>query len=228
MVIDKNIQQFKTQLKKQKVRGLALDIDNVLSDTQVDIFNIMYSRFGYSNGTQVEELRIKYRYIQNVPIWQNSEAKQYLKDLVLSNQFYVNIATIKDADRIVQKINKISPILCYITARPNKVIPATKKWLRKNKFPKAPIISRPDNLELHLRGEWKAKVLEYLYPEISSIIDDDPEILDYLPEIYKGQIYLYNHPSPPQTKINVIPCRTWRDVYLKIVNRHTVTKPVSY
>jgi hypothetical protein len=216
MEIDKNTQQFKKQLKKQNVRGLALDIDNVLSDTQVDIFNIMYTQFGSSNGMRVEELKIKYRYIQNVPIWQSKEAKQYLKNLVLSDQFYINIATIKDADRIVQKINKISPILCYITTRPNRVIPATKKWLKKNNFPEAPIIARPDDLELPLRGKWKAKVLEYLSPEISSIIDDDPEIVNYLPETYKGTIYLYNHPSPPETKIKVIPCKMWKDVYSKI------------
>lgn len=216
MATIKKIRKFKKQLKNRKTQGVALDIDNVLSDTQVDIFNIMYTQFGSSNGIKVEELRIKYRYIQNVPDWQNREAKQYLKDLILSDQFYVNIATIKDADRIVEKTNKIAPILCYITTRPNKVIPVTKKWLKKYNFPKAPIISRPDNLALNQRGKWKAKVLDCLYPEIDSIIDDDPEIADYLPETYKGKIYLYNHPNPPQTKINVIHCKTWKDVCSEI------------
>lgn len=57
--------------------------------------------------------------------------------------------------------------------------------------------------------KWKAKILAYLYPQVIGIIDDNPDIIDYLPSSYEGTIFLYGNPVYPGGDLDVIPCGTW-------------------
>jgi len=191
-----------------------------LADTTVIFIEKIAHRFGTHNGMTVKEISSGFRYIRDIPSWQTKKIAIYLKELIHSEELYRNLVTIKNADHIIRKINELIPIICYITTRPNNIIPVTKKWLKKHNFPKAPIISRPDDLELNRRGKWKARVLEYLHPEVHSIIDDDPEILEYLSKDYPGTIYLYNVGKINSRNIKVIPCLTWDDIYREININH--------
>lgn len=123
-----------------------MDIDNVLADTTVHFIRKMYHRFGAYNGMTIKEMVLRFRYIRNVPTWQHKSAVLYLNKLVHSKKLYLDLITITNANKTVQKINKFIPIVSYITTRPNNLLQITAEWLKKHNFPNAPIISRPDDL----------------------------------------------------------------------------------
>jgi hypothetical protein len=76
----------------------------------------------------------------------------------------------------VDKVTKIVPVLAYITARPRTILNGTMVWLKKYNFPKATIITRVRKVSREDPNKWKARVLEFLYPEIQGIVDDNPDL----------------------------------------------------
>ncbi|MBM3210653.1 hypothetical protein FJZ33_00420 [Candidatus Poribacteria bacterium] len=214
------ILQIKKDLSNNKLAGLALDIDETLSWTIGYWVERMQKLFGNPENLSVDELIKKYRYTQNVPYWKTKEALEWMKIHQESSEFQENLPPIKNANNIVQKINQIIPITLYITTRPEGVIKETKNWLQKHHFPDAEIIARPRNIPYKHGNQWKAMVLEMLYPKIIGIIDDNPGLADALSEEYKGMVYLYDNIFYQRRHVVVIPCKTWTDV-LKAVEKTT-------
>jgi len=125
----------------------------------------------------------------------------------------------ENANHIVQKINQIIPIVAYVTARPKTIKDVTKQWLKKYNFPHAPIIMSPDSIKIEGRSEWKAKVIETLFPEVVGIIDDNPEFLGFLSKDYQGTIFLYDNVEFEKSLSHIIPCPTWDGVYKEVRQR---------
>ena len=65
-------------------------------------------------------------------------------------------------------------------------------------------------------NKWKAKVLEYLYPEVLGIVDDNPNLVKNLSKSYKGTIFLYDHTETERKDIKVVPCRYWNQVLIEV------------
>ncbi len=123
---------------------------------------------------------------------------------------------IENANHIVQKINEIVPIVGYLTIRPKTVIEGTRIWLRKHELPEAAILARPASLPTTEGNKWKAGVLDFLYPQVLGIVDDNPAIVDHLLTDYKGTIYLFDSVEAIGGGIKVVPCRTWPDVHAQV------------
>jgi hypothetical protein len=104
------------------------------------------------------------------------------------------------------------PIVAYLTVRPQLVLTATAKWLKKHNLPEATIIARPDNIPYEQGNIWKAAMLEKLYPQIIGIVDDNPGLVDALSETYPGVVFMYGRVDHPKKRINIIPSKTWQDV----------------
>ena len=172
----------------------------------------MQKRFGNPEKLSVEEMIKKYKYTKNIPYWQTKEALEWISKMVESDELQENLSVIKNSASTLRKINKIIPIVAYISTRPQKVIDGTRKWLVKNKFPKADIILRPGKDG----NKWKAKVLEFLYPKVSAIIDDNPSLIKYLSKNYKGTIFLYDSDKYETSNIKVIPCKDWGSVLFEV------------
>lgn len=197
--------------------GLAVDIDETLSWTIGYWIEEMQKRFGNPENLTVKEMVEKYRYTQNVPYWQNEEALEWVDEKINCSKTQESLPLIEGSSAYLNRINEIIPIAAYVTIRPERVLEGTKNWLAKHNFPAAPVICRPNGL-LHSGGsEWKAKVLEDLYPQIIGIIDDNAKLLQSLSSGYKGKVFLYDHHDNLGFPFAVA-CKDWLTVYKEVKN----------
>ncbi len=211
------IQKLKDKLKEGGIKGLALDIDDTLSETNAHWYDHMF-KFRDPNGLTKEELLRSHRWIEDVPEWSTAEARAHMKETLHSNDFNEAIPLIEGADEAVRAIEKIVPILAYITARPSAVIEGTLRWFRKHNFPEAELITRPDDISLEdfnvNKNKWKAKVLKQLHPEIIGIVDDNIGLIKELEAVgYEGNMYLYGKETEEfRDHKHVVVCHRWSDV----------------
>lgn len=201
-------------------QGLAIDIDETLSATTVYWTQQLQVQFGNPESLTVEEIITKYQFVERVPYWQNEEASALMEEWTNSNDFQGTIPLIEGADKWLRKVAKIIPIAAYITMRPQSILEGTERWLKKHGFPEAPVMIRPDEVSWEVAHEWKAEIVSSLYPSVVGLVDDRAAIVEAFASDYKGTIFLYGHSVSPRTDIDVIPCRTWEDVYTAVSNRY--------
>ncbi|MFA6185384.1 MAG: hypothetical protein WCT51_02920 [Candidatus Shapirobacteria bacterium] len=213
---NKEIVALKRRLKLAGVTGLALDIDETLSFTIGFMVEKLIEKFGNPENLSVEEICKKYRHTDKIPYWQSDEVNIIINEIVHSNEIQKELPLIKNSNKLIQEINKLVPIVAYITVRPVDIISGTNFWLKKHNFPKATIIAKPRNINRKMGNKWKAKVLEYLYPQVVGIVDDNPDLTKFFSKKYKGVIYLYDHTEAERKDINVIPCDSWETVAKKV------------
>lgn len=189
-------------------QGLALDLDETLSDTALQFFIKLQERFGNPDQlTPIKALK-KYRYASNCPYYQIPPIEKWRFEQVHSNSFQEDLPLIRGADHYVRKIHQeIMPIKMYLTIRPECVIDGTEKWLKKHNFPQAPIVTRPDYVPFNQSHKWKAEQLQTFYPDIEGIVDDNASLIHALPKNYQGRIFLFDHNTTPTTNLDVIPCK---------------------
>ncbi|HPX64183.1 MAG TPA: hypothetical protein PLA53_01990, partial [bacterium] len=192
--------------------GLAVDIDETLSWTVGFWVEAMQQKFGNPENLTIKEMVAKYRYTQNVPYWQSPEALEWMAAKINSNEIQEGLPLIDGSSVYLNKIKQIIPIVAYITVRPVKVLEGTKNWLKKHNFPLAPVICRPNDIDHGDGHQWKATVLESLYPNVLGIIDDNPKLLSFLNKNYRGKVFLYDHHDNFGLSF-VIACRDWPTTY---------------
>ncbi|MBY0110559.1 hypothetical protein K2Y00_00930 [Patescibacteria group bacterium] len=201
------------------MRGIAVDIDNVLSATNIFWAQELEKQFGNPEGLTPEQIWKKYVLTSNVPHWQTPEAKKWMDYARHSLEFQETIPLIENANHVVNKIHEIIPVVGYITARWEFIRETTESWLWKHDFPRAPVHMRPLGTEDMHAMEWKASFLPTLYPEVAAHIDDDIHLLEYLPHDYKGTIFLYKHTKYPETPVDVVVCEEWDTVLTEVSKR---------
>lgn len=221
IVINQEARIFKQKLIDSKKSGLVLDIDETLSYTISYWVTEMQKLFGNPENLSVQDLIAKYRYTQNIPYWQTPEALKWMEKSRENNALQEQLPLIKNSNHFVEKINNIIPIVGYITIRPRNVIPGTINWLRKHNFPNVDILARPINIPSSEGNQWKAEILHFLYPQVCGIIDDSQSVAEKLDKNYQGVVFLYNNSETVRNDINVIPCRTWKNVYYSIKSFHS-------
>ncbi len=214
----KEIVALKRKLKKNKIQGLVLDIDETLSFTIGCLVERLSKDIGNPENLTAREVFLKYRVTQNAPCWQNKEAEKIVDEIINSDKLQRDLPLIENANDLVAKINKIIPIVAYITARPSLIRNGTEFWLKKHGFVKAPVILRPKGINKREGTKWKSKVLQYLYPEVSAIVDDNPSLVRWLvkSKIYKGKVFLYENLEFKSDNQNIIPCKDWNNVLKQI------------
>ncbi len=201
-------------------RGLAIDIDETLSATTIYWTQQLQLQFGNPESLTVEEIITKYQFIERVPYWQTTEANALMEEWTNSNDFQGTIPLIEGADEWLRKVAEIIPISAYITMRPQSILEGTERWLKKHSFPAARVIARPDEISWETAHEWKAEVVTTLYPTVMGLVDDRAAIAEAFAANYQGTIFLYGHSVSPRIDIDVIPCRTWEDVYTAVMDRY--------
>jgi len=195
--------------------GLAVDIDETLSWTIGYWIEKMQARFGNPEKLTVKEMAEKYRYTQNIPYWQHDEVLQWVDEKINSNETQENLPLVEGSSAYLNRINQIIPIAAYLTIRPERVLEGTRTWLTKHNFPPAPVICRPNELVHNNGNEWKAKILEELYPKILGIIDDNAKLLQFLSSGYQGRVFLYEHNDNLGFPCAVA-CKDWLTVYQEV------------
>lgn len=203
-----------------KSQGIALDIDNVLSATNVYWAEELSKQFGNPEGLTGEQVWEKYIFADRVPHWQTPEARAWMEDARNSNEKQINVPLIENANHMVNKINAIIPVKAYITARWESVRQETEAWLWKHEFPNAPVYMRPMDTE-HIKAmEWKAQFLPTLYPDIVGIVDDDTNLIKFLSDDYPGTVFLYRNSEHRETKADIVKCKNWNTVLEEITKRY--------
>ena len=205
--------QLKQELQTTKQKGIAVDIDETLSWTVGYWFREMSQKFGNPQQLSPSQLIEEYKYTFNVPYWQKAEAEAWIEHKRHSNKLQTKLEIIPGADEYLQRINKLHPVRAYITARPESVTIGTKQWLATHGFPTAPVITKPNFVGFNSNNQWRARVLEFLYPEIEIFIDDNVGLIHHLSSEYRGKVILYGTDQPVNSDINVAICPTWKDVY---------------
>lgn len=208
--------ELKQKLIKENIQGIAMDIDETLSWTMGYWLKDMQRLFGNPENLSVEEMEAKYKYAQNVPYWQSEEITEWIIEQCFSDELQKELPLIKGADKAVDQIHRIMPVVAYITVRPDSVINGTKYWLKKHGFPKAPIIAKPRYVYKSEGNAWKADVLNYLSPEIKGIVDDNPGLVENLPDSYTGKVFIYNAHTVPNGDKRAVACKDWNSVVDKI------------
>jgi hypothetical protein len=212
------IEEFKKQLISKNIRGLALDIDETLADSNLHWFRQMF-KFHNPPGMVLNEILEKHRFVEEIPGWTTKEAFDHMEILMHSEEFNEDIPLIENSNLAAMKIHQNIPILAYITARPETVINSTRRWLAKHNFPEAKIITRASDIKASTtdvldRNIWKAKVLSDLFPHIQGIVDDNKILAYELKKLnYQGTHYLYGIESDEFDGENhVVVCPTWDSV----------------
>lgn len=196
--------------------GIALDIDETLSLTLGHWVKEMQCLFGNPENLTIEQMVSKYRYAQNVPYWQTPSALVWMESKRHNDDFQTLFEPIPQAISGARNLNKIIPVVAYVTVRPTSVINGTTKWLETHGFPSAQIIARPIDIKHENGNEWKANKLVEMYPKVSGIVDDNDALLKFLPEDYPGHIFLYSHKNvPPISPKNTYACHDWESVVTK-------------
>src|SRR3989344_5452688 len=211
------IKDLKAKLKKKKLKGLAVDVDDTLARTGDFWIKGLMEKFGNPEGLSVEEVQQKYRYSYYAPYWSGKEVRAWEKQVRHDDRLHRDFPLIKNANHIVNQIHQIIQVVVYLTARSKSVMPGTRVWLKKYGFPQAEVAYRTPGVKLPESLSWKAKVLEYLYPQVIGMVDDHPQLAKDLSKKYPGTLYLYNyHDQAPRGDINIIPCKNWNEVLEKV------------
>lgn len=196
--------------------GLGCDVDDTLASSVEQWFISLQDKFGNPEKLSPQEMVQKYRYTQNVPCWQTPQALDHIKMLLNSNNFQGSFSVIEGAPKAMAEIYQIKPIKLYITIRPESVAQGTALWLRGANFPHAEILALPPDIPFEKADEWKAQVLEYLYPEIEGMIDNSGHIVKALNSSYRGKFFLFGHTTVPRQDLDIRCAPTWPDMVQQI------------
>ncbi len=212
---------YDLQSLKEKLRtsppGLALDIDDTLSQTWAYWGKEMLQRFGNPEGLTWEEIRHKYRRCENVPYWQTDEARAWMEASRRGGDYYEELERIHGSHECIYRIQEHLPIHLYLTARSIEMLDVTKAWLAKHGYPDVEVISRPLDVPYEDTYRWKSSVLMELYPSIVGIVDDDANLPSHVPAEYPGVIYILGKETNDRNDIRVHHCPTWEDVHRAIL-----------
>ncbi|MEK7644327.1 MAG: hypothetical protein AAB390_03440 [Patescibacteria group bacterium] len=206
-------------------KGIALDIDDTLSNTLYRLVRQMRALFGNPENLTTAEIIKKYHIIDYIPYWQTAEIIAWIKKTVDSDDANKDFPLMENAQRMVAKIDKSVNISCYLTLRRQEVISGTARWLKKHGFPDKPIICRPNDMEYNDGHDWKAKVL-MANPSLLGLIDDNAKIIKHLSDDYAGTIFLFRHKEyKNDSKIKIIPCKNWFVTLKEVKKNFTSPRP---
>jgi 5'(3')-deoxyribonucleotidase len=198
--------------------GWACDIDNTIAATAPGLFERLdarYPRLPEDRDLSLIGLIKKYGYTVNIPQWNTPDARAWQEEVLKDPEFYGTLPSIEGAADVLARFRERMPFTTFITARPETTVEATERWLG-DRFPRLPIIAKPSRLDVSKNNEWKARVLEALYPRVKGIIDDDPRLVRELSPDYRGVIILYGQEEVPHDHVEAYACLTWKDVEEKL------------
>ena len=213
-------EELKESLRASGRRGLALDIDDTLSQTGWYCIEQLVRVHGNPGDLTSQELREQYaKLLTGTSAWPAETVAATHWHVVHSNEVQEGIPLIEYADEAVRSIDALVPVVAYVTARPVAVYEGTRNWLMRHRFPEASVVFRPPAIGVAERSAWKAKVLANLYPEVQGVVDDHAELAGQLAGLgYAGKVYLYDNGHCASDYAGMSDCGSWEDI-LEFVRR---------
>jgi len=211
---------LKAHLEQSDVRGIALDIDETLSATNVAWFERLTALYGNPDGLSVPELISKYHLAQNNPAWQSEAAQAWMQAQRDAPEAQDGLPLIDGAGEGVLELSRLVPIVAYLTVRPANVAANTITWLAEKGFPAAPVVSKPVDVAFTEGNHWKARTLHELWPYVTGIVDDNPKVHMFAGNDYPGELYLFGHMQTKPEYEWAVACPTWQHVVEAVGNVH--------
>ncbi len=218
----KQIATFGAQLNGYS--GLAIDIDDSLSETTAAFIERLSQDFPPPTGMHITVESAKRHYALNgEPIYWGGlpEARLLYKTMAYDPAFHRTFSPMKGAREGIQLLEEAGLVSCYVTARTDDMEQETREWLEEHGFPQKPIMLRDRTIaDLH-HTTWKAMVLERLYPIVSGALDDNTGIARHAERLqYRGKFFLFGPGSEEYESQNgnVIPIRDWQEAPEIILN----------
>jgi len=196
-------------MSKTKI-SLLVDIDDTLSETALQVFRRIHSKFGHSQT--VSELLSTYHQPGNVPEWQSPFILKEIRDLFNDQDFLANLMSVKKS-YLLNNLTDNYPLLGYITSRTTKHLKVTESWLKKNKFPRAPILTRAENIK---NQDWKINYLRKHHLDIHTFIDNDLACFGNRTDLYRGKLVWLNRYDKWDSMVlgvNINMKVDWQEVY---------------
>lgn len=214
MDLGQHVYELKRKFQSEGIAGLAVDIDDTLSQTSRKFHETLNEMFPAPAHVTVEAARKQYALTGKVLHWQEiPEALKYAKSFVDDPEFHSYLEKIEEAEAGMQKLHQRRLVRCYHTARLELMRDITERWLQGN-FPDLPLIMRPEHINHAGQAQWKAEVIKYLYPEIQGIVDNDARIARILEQCgYEGKVFLVGTDEQSyQPNKTIIPVESWSDL----------------
>lgn len=218
-LIEQLYQPLKQSFEAKGIRGVAVDIDDTLSATNLQWARQLLFTLGNPEALTPEQIISKYEYVRNVPYWPKERIEHFVQECFADETSLLGYPVLEGALPGIYEVQEVTPLLAYVTTRPDSMVDVTKAWLKRSSFPDADVVCLPHADLLQWSGiksamEWKAMLLEYLYPHISGIIDDNEEFIHHLSPSYRGSVCLLHRSPliPLRTDLALYSCPTWHDV----------------
>ena len=208
---------YKDIFNKIQSSGIALDIDDTLADTNLYWARQLLARFGAPDQYTAEHIISEYRYCRSVPFWGEKE-KIFADKIKMSRRRILELPLVPHANEFVKAIAKRVPVVVYITSRSSKLADDTYSWLIKQGFPAAQVIAFPPNPGTLSEYQWKARVIEYLYPKVWGFVEDNVDVLLSLSPNYQGAFFLFANDKPEHAPIPFFLCENWKKIYINVSN----------
>lgn len=114
---------------------IGIDIDNVISDSYPAYLSKFNSQFKVDiRMEQIREFYFLNKYIEDNKVSHGKEMVNFVDELILDEEFQINIPPITDAQTIIKKWTEHDFQIHYITSRPVEVKQTTINWLKKHGF----------------------------------------------------------------------------------------------
>lgn len=212
-----DISALKNRLAATGRRGLVVDLDETISATIEHWAAELLEVFGNPGNLSPHDV-VRRMSNGDIPFDNPEEVTEWMIRALASEELTESYPIIEGADIALAKIDRVVPVVGYLTIRQDAVRAATQRWLTAHGFPDGPVITRPDGMQAG-GMQWKAATLAALHPHVVAAIDDTADFIQYLPDDYPGTIFLYGKPDHAQDRVDVVPCPTWDDVYARVAER---------
>ena len=198
--------------------GLAIDIDDTLSETALTCCRLIGEKFGLPDNISVEKILQKYNQPTNVPNWRvNKEVVNWLKNELNNPEFIGSLPAVAGARESLAIISERVPVKAYISSRLTHLNECSVNWLKENGFPPAPVILREDSIR---DPNWKIKHLLAQKMSVYGIIDDTLEAFSDLKSDFKGKLFWLDRFNLLSQDIHhqVIRVKNWNEIKDQILS----------
>jgi len=219
MRLGQSVYRLKESLSIQNERRLAVDIDDTLANTTAKYFDVLSQQFPPPEDLTPLDVKKQFGLDGQILYWGKIPAAMELAhSYVNDNGFHSDLAVVPGAVEALQTLHQSGELACYLTARVEPMRQITDFWL-KGVFPDLPLVLKDPSIDFSNGSAWKVAALEFLYPEINGLIDNDARTIRTLEENgYPGELYLIGLTSEDYPSYNAKIHLAWSGIVNEIIS----------
>jgi len=192
MNLGESVYRLKSHLQSEGIEGLAVDLDDTSYHTSDAYHDLLSERFPSPEKLTRDQARKHFALTGKILYWGGiPEAKAAAYSKVDDPEFHSSIMPITDAIVRINELEQKRLMACYLTARTENLRWVTEVSLTQHNFPRLPLGMKSKDIDFENSAEWKAAALDYLFPHVNGIIDNDARVARALEEMeYSGRVFL--------------------------------------